>query len=698
VPDLAAEQPDVSADGLTWTIRIRRGLRYAPPLDDVEITAPDFVRALERAATRHPDSYASFFLPIDGFDAFRRGEADAIAGLATPDVHTLEIRLTIPTPDLASRLALPASAPIPPNPTDPGAPLGVAEGHDYDYGRFLVSSGPYMIEGSEAVDFSKPVDEQTPASGFSPGESLVLVRNPSWSPASDPIRSAVAGRIEIAIGFGDHQDPFTGTEAEIAEMVRAGELDVALTAIPGELARRLRADPATRGRLVTQPTGVVRFVTMNLAQPPFDDVHVRRAASLVTDKAGLRDAFEASAGVTAAIARHLGPDSVEAYLLQGYDPYRTEDDRGDVEAARGEMRRSAYDGDGDGLCDVRACRDPIVGLWGPEWSDAAEIVVEGLVGLGIDARIDPRFRDGCGPPGGHVALCVGFGYIIDFPDGANWFPWLFRSAMIECAEPYASVGLCGNFSLVGVSPEQLERWGYPVRDVPNVDSRIERCLTMFGRDRPECWADLDSYLMEEVVPSIPIAVLTATHLSSGRVDALVVSEVTRLPALDRIAVPGGPPGPPPVLATFAEPNLPPGEPGIPEGTYTVEISREDAALAGMPDGGARCRSFFATAACAAGTYSLTVTGTRFTIRSDAPATSCVTGLSTIAPGPIRGTLRSTGRHVVFEGRAPCAGFAWVLRASYDDPYLAFEVVAEAAQQGDGYMRLIFETHPWRTVS
>src|SRR5262245_60319561 len=30
-PDLAREMPEVSADGLTWTFRIKSGIRYAPP-------------------------------------------------------------------------------------------------------------------------------------------------------------------------------------------------------------------------------------------------------------------------------------------------------------------------------------------------------------------------------------------------------------------------------------------------------------------------------------------------------------------------------------------------------------------------------------------------------------------------------------------------------------------------------------------
>src|SRR5437016_5429200 len=92
--------------------------------------------------------------------------------------------------DLArsAHLDLPAEAPIPPSPRDRHARLGAAEGHGAGYGRFLVASGPYMIGGSERLDFSLAASRQTPVSGYTwrraasglvVGKSLTLVRNPS---------------------------------------------------------------------------------------------------------------------------------------------------------------------------------------------------------------------------------------------------------------------------------------------------------------------------------------------------------------------------------------------------------------------------------------------------------------------------------------------------------------------------------------
>ena len=145
-PDLAASMPEVSPDDLTWTFHLRAGLHYAPPLEDAEITSHDVVRALEREAdpsvVPEGTGYPFYYSVIQGFDAYRAGKATSISGLQTPDDHTLRITLTQPTGDLGYRMALPATAPIPALPGAPSATLGVATGHDDDYGPFLVASGP----------------------------------------------------------------------------------------------------------------------------------------------------------------------------------------------------------------------------------------------------------------------------------------------------------------------------------------------------------------------------------------------------------------------------------------------------------------------------------------------------------------------------------------------------------------------------
>jgi hypothetical protein len=62
---------------------------------------------------------------------------------------------------------------------------------------------------------------------------------------------------------------------------------------------------------------------------------------------------------------------------------------------------------------------------------------------------------------------------------------------------------------------------------------------MTGADQVACWAELDRYLMEDVVPQIPYLAATTTYVVSERIAAHSYSVMTGGLALDRVAlVPG----------------------------------------------------------------------------------------------------------------------------------------------------------------
>src|SRR5207247_4811770 len=95
VPDLATDLPTSSADGLTWTFKIKTGIHYAPPLQDVSVTAGDFIRALTREATSATAAtYPFYYSVIEGLDDFSSGKAKTISGLSAPDDQTLQVKLT----------------------------------------------------------------------------------------------------------------------------------------------------------------------------------------------------------------------------------------------------------------------------------------------------------------------------------------------------------------------------------------------------------------------------------------------------------------------------------------------------------------------------------------------------------------------------------------------------------------------------
>lgn len=515
-PDLAARLPVISADGLTWTFRLRPGLRYAPPLQDTPIVAEDVIRALERTGDPNAAAggYGFLYRVIEGFQEFSAGRASSISGLRAPNPRTLQVRLIEPAGDLGYLMALPAAAPIPER---------ASAGHDSDYGPFLVASGPYMVRGSPRLDLDRPTEEQRPLRGWRPGHRLTLVTNPSWDPETDDLRPALPGRIEIGIG---------GDPDARAAQIEEGTLDLMLDAqVPASTIRELQGDPERADRLMIRQTMAFQYVAMNAAVPPLDDVAVRRAVNLLVDKQQLR---RIGGGPTVAVPlRHAFPDAVLANRLAGYDPYRTPRSAGDRDAARRAMSGSRYDRDRDGTCDGRTCRGVPIAVTG-QTRAAAVSIADDLRAIGIDLEVRAVSADSpyqaLTSPEEPFGLAIPPTWRSDYPDaGTIAGPLLSRAGI----GPQA----CCNISLVGATVDGLTDLGYEAAGpVSGVDDRIRRCEALAGEERVACWVRLDREVMERVVPWVPALVYRRVDLVSENVTGFSFDQFTGLPALDRVAV------------------------------------------------------------------------------------------------------------------------------------------------------------------
>jgi hypothetical protein len=161
----------------------------------------------------------------------------------------------------------------------------------------------------------------------------------------------------------------------------------------------------------------------------------------------------------------------------------------------------------------------------------AEAAREDMAELGIMLELDvvpmfPDFFDTYADPTQHYAMYVPLAWAKDALTPANFFVGQFYSP--------AALATGGNGSLVGANSEQLQRWGYSVGEVPNVDAQIETCLPLTGAAQFECWAMLDQHLMENVLPSVPVtAGLTAVQ-TSRRVIEYEWDQLVGAPSFDRI--------------------------------------------------------------------------------------------------------------------------------------------------------------------
>lgn len=542
-PDLAAAPPDVSTDGSTWTFHLRPDLHYGPPLRDVQITAPDIVRAVLRAGDPDTSNYglgATYLANIQGFTEYQNGKADSISGLEVPDPLTLVIHQVHPDATLLYDLTLATTAPIPPSPSDPSARYGVAAGHDRSgdpsrndgYGMFLVSSGPYMIEGEDTVDFSAPADEQEPAPGLEPWGydrnyqptgygHITLVRNPSWDPDSDSLRAALPNRI-VADG---------GPAGAMFRRFGAGRLDLVLDGTPPtDVLRRYLDDPSLRPLVQSIDTGNLVMADFNLLQPPFDDLAVRRAVAFALDRAGMLDpisrAYPLWFGATA-LANHYAPDSSEELLAAGWDSFPGAGGAPDIGAARREMAHSRYAHRG-GRCVDQVCRSVTV-VFHAGLEPIVKGVAHSLAAVGIDATVEVRddFYDICSDPKSKVGMCIGDNWLPDFPSVGNLIVTNFGGPSVTSLQGPTHMGLPN---------ARLAKIGSPVRSVPNIVPEILACNQEVGPRAIACWTRLDQYLVTQVMPAVPLAFGRSIRVISPAVGAFSWDLANQQPALDRLAV------------------------------------------------------------------------------------------------------------------------------------------------------------------
>src|SRR5438067_4445932 len=176
----AAALPEISADGRTYTFRIRKGIYYTddPAFKGTkrELTAQDFAYSIRRFFDpKNRSPYAFLFTgKVVGLDEFTaRAKAGAkfdydtpVAGLQTPDGYTLVIKLTQPDRDLAYVLAFPVTSAV---------AREVIEAYGDESPSHPVGTGPFYLK--RYVRSSKIVLAANPGYrgkvwDFDPGDNL----------------------------------------------------------------------------------------------------------------------------------------------------------------------------------------------------------------------------------------------------------------------------------------------------------------------------------------------------------------------------------------------------------------------------------------------------------------------------------------------------------------------------------------------
>src|SRR6185437_4084960 len=212
VPDIATSVPKPTNGGKTYTFHLKSGIKFSPPVNRA-VTSKDVAYAMMRLANpKDGGQYPFYYTVIKGWDAYAAGKAKSISGIKTPNNSTIVFNLTQPTGDFLYRMSMPATSPI---------PVEVAKcftgAKANQYGRDLISTGPYMMQGIDQVSDAS-CSAIKPASGFDPLSTLTLVRNPNYNKATDSKKARESNPDEFQFLVDSNSD-------DIYNKVAAGQLD-----------------------------------------------------------------------------------------------------------------------------------------------------------------------------------------------------------------------------------------------------------------------------------------------------------------------------------------------------------------------------------------------------------------------------------------------------------------------------------------
>jgi peptide/nickel transport system substrate-binding protein len=379
VPDLARSLGMPSDGGATWTYRLRRGVRFE---DGTEVTARHVRYAIERS-NFSPDRCGCG--PM-----YFRGHLEGIHAIEVPDPYTLLFRLREPFAGFDFLATLPSTSPVPcEHDTEPAS-----TGHP-------LATGPYRVHS------------------YRRGVRLELVRNPHWSPATDPIRSALADRIVVDLGI-------EGSDVDHRLLTGQAQVDLAGVGVQPAALERIMADPALRRQADNPYNGFTWMFAMSTRVAPFGDVHCRRAVQYAADKRAMQAAY--GGPLTGDIASTILPPTLEG--REEFDLYPT-GGQGDPAAARKELAAAGLPG---GFGTRIAAREDR----GKEFA-AALALSASLARVGIEAEVVPfqsgdYFEKYAGVPQylhDHGIGIVMFGWGADFPDGFGFLHQIVHGSAIK---------------------------------------------------------------------------------------------------------------------------------------------------------------------------------------------------------------------------------------------------------------------------
>ncbi|MBI3522570.1 MAG: peptide ABC transporter substrate-binding protein [Chloroflexi bacterium] len=452
IPAAAAKDPEISADGLTWKVTLKDGLKFS---DGTPLTAKDFAFGFTRTcdpATAGDYSYVLYVIAgceaWNGMNVKKATPAELSAAKAKLGVKAnsdKEIQFTLAEPAAYFRSILYMWVGMPARESD------VTKGGDkWTEPATYIGNGPFKLtewKHSEKMVFERNDSYRTPA------------KLKKWT--------------KVMIGEG----------AVAFAAYRNNELDV--NGISAEDLRAVDSDADLKSQLVDVGGAATFYYGFNVAKPPFNDANLRLAFAKSFDReAYIRD------------VQKIGkPVATGGFIPPGIPGYDKDDTIQKYDVAEAKKLFDAAS---------PAAKDALKGLKFTYGSSARTktrvewVTQQWKTNLGVDIGLDPVDRTA------FTALTkkpettpqlFSLGWIADFPDQQNWHTtvWISKTGISSKTTGYSNPEF-----------DRIVRAADKEQDPKKRDDAYLQAGKILSKDAPAAWIyyDASKYLKKPWVKGV----------------------------------------------------------------------------------------------------------------------------------------------------------------------------------------------------
>ncbi|OAV49015.1 peptide ABC transporter substrate-binding protein [Rhizobium sp. WYCCWR10014] len=364
VPSLA-ESFTVSPDGLTYTFKLHKGVKFS---NGRELVASDVKYSIERAVdpkTQGPG--AGFFGAIKGFEDETGGKTTTLSGIETPDDSTVIFNLSRPDATFLHVLAINFASVVPKEAVEAAAG---------DFGKKPVGSGTFILKE------------------WTIGQQLVFERNKDYFVKGVPYIDSF--KVEV------------GQEPLVALLrLQKGEVDIAGDGIPPAKFLEIKNSADGAQMIVDGEQLHTGYITLNTKVKPFDNVKVRQALNMAVNKERITRILNGRATPANQPLPPLMPGYDKAFTGYAYD----------VAKAKALLAEAGYpDGFETVLYSTNTDPQPRI----------AQAIQQDLAAVGVKAEVRALAQANVISAGGTegeapMIWSGGMAWIADFPDPSNFY-------------------------------------------------------------------------------------------------------------------------------------------------------------------------------------------------------------------------------------------------------------------------------------